>query len=738
MKLPAFPKFTLPQWTAWQLSPVVFLAVVAALIVAPRPQSGPLPDKDTAYTSTVNALFDAGYLEGSLDRHGANKVGITPACHASADCLRVVRAFALQSYLKDDMKRADGDAWASRGRKITALQAFTRIYYDNDSDHAVVPPRIVYAQAGYSPDAADYNRVQLVDLDRGRSCDLAPGETRAVQDGVCGTPVPSGCNLTLTTLTAGGYQSFAVSLAPQGCALLYADGTGPTDHAPITTGTLIRIEGGSAQARPQRLMITGMSDTIAASDSLGVRYYDHGFTDLARYLERSAPQLLPELDSPNVIALSLHRSLNLRAAGLLQGQMRPLLSEAHHNILAGAVLMDGVTGEVAALPTFPFVRDDLLDSQPGDDPRLDRNVNFMNLSIGSAAKVPFATAIVSRWPALRAMKVADNDATVGKVLGYPGTFESHVHGAPVDFTRFISESSNRYAMTLMAAGLRKGDPFDCAHGCRPISGEQGVWLGDRRITAVRPPDMKNPHVGGEWSGNLQSFFDIDPANCLKSPKPGSLTLWGERRLGQAYELNAPPLCLTQVDNVTPDYYMATLGGSRSLWSTLMLAQSYARIVSNQKIEATLLARDRFRDGHRRAGFPGLGIDPAVHADLLTGLKGTLTEPRRSSDSGLQQSGGTGGRLISEGTLCNTKTPDSNYIYTCYAKTGTGRINEKEQVHSLALIVEKSATAGGLCTRSVFAINIQYRRADATPAITYAISLLKDAEVRRWLDRPCTR
>jgi hypothetical protein len=472
--------------------------------------------------------------------------------------------------------------------------------------------------------------------------------------------------------------------------------------------------------------VSGASGMMAATDGQGTRYYDHGFVDLARYLERSAPELAPQLTSAHEIRLSLLRRLNLQGNSLLADQMRPQVAASGRNILAAAVFMDGVTGEIVALPTFPFVSEDLLDAVPQNDPRLDRNANFMNLSIGSAAKVPFAAAIVARWPQLQQMKVADNAATVGRVLGYEATFDSHSHGAPVDFNRFIAESSNRYAVALMAAGLRTGSPLTCEKNCRPLQGEQGIWLGDRRIATAAPAMLKNPSVAGEWRGYLQNYFDIAPGHCLATPDYGHASLWGSKRLGPAYELNAPALCLTQVKDVTPDYYMSVLGGSRSLWSSIFMAQTYGRIVSNRKVEATLLARDGIRDGYHRLPFPAMGMDDGLHQAIRAGMEGTLTQPA-----------GTGRRLLSEGSLCNT-TSEDGYVYTCFAKTGTGRIRAGEDVHSLALVIEKTHAddAGTLCSRSVMAINIQHRKEDATPAITYALAVLKNPLMRRWIDRPC--
>jgi hypothetical protein len=273
----------------------------------------------------------------------------------------------------------------------------------------------------------------------------------------------------------------------------------------------------------------------------------------------------------------------------------------------------------------------------------------------------------------------------------------------------------------MAAGLRTGPALDCDKNCRRLQSEQGIWLGEQQVQTVSPAMMKNPSVAAEWRGYLKDYFDIAPENCLDAPEYGTATLWGHKRLGQAYELNAPPLCLTRVKNVTPDYYMSILGGSRSLWST------YGRIVSNRKMEATLLARDGVRDGYHRLPFPEMGMPADLHQAIRAGMKATVTLPS-----------GTGRRLINEGSLCNTTSADGGYTYICYAKTGTGRIRAGEDVHSLAIVVEKVALGepAGLCSRSVFAINIQHRRQDATPAITYAIASLKDPMTRLWVDRPC--
>lgn len=707
------------------IAPLAVIAILAAVILAPRPAEISPTDRGTAYTDAVNALFAAGHLEGSTNRAGASKVGLTASCRKDANCFETVRDFALKSYLREDMKQAGDDTWILRDNRITGLQAFTRLYYDNDVDQAVAPPRIVYASSGVGN--SDNDRIQIVDLDRGQSCDFGPGESRGLDAaGLCNPAPASGCALSLTTRVAGGTQAYVTRLTPVGCGELSADGK-LTSEATVASGTLLRIDTGAKGTRPARLLITGVSGVIAASDSQGTRYYDHGFVDLARYLERASGDLTPQLKSANEIRLSLVRRLNLQANRLLSEQIRPQVTASGRNILAGAVFMDGVTGEVVAVPSFPLVKEDLRDPLPQSDPRLDQNVNFMNLSIGSAAKVPFAAAIVSRWPELRGLKVADNEATVGPVLGYPGTFASHNHGAPVDFNRFIAESSNRYAITLMAAGLRTGPALECDKNCRRLQNEQGVWLGERRIQTISAPMMKSPSVASEWRGYLKDYFDIAPENCLENPEYGLVTLWGRKRLGQAYELNAPPLCLTQVKNVTPDYYMSILGGSRSLWSTLSMAQTYGRIVSNRKVEATLLARDSIRDGYRRLPFPDMKMPADLHQAIRAGMKATVILPS-----------GTGRRLVNEGSLCNTTSADGGYTYVCYAKTGTGRIRAGEDVHSLALVVEKIGVEepAALCSRSIFAINIQHRREDASPAITYAIATLKDPITRLWIDRPC--
>ena len=127
---------------------------------------------------------------------------------------------------------------------------------------------------------------------------------------------------------------------------------------------------------------------------------------------------------------------------------------------AGMTVLDGKTGDVLALATYPLAGD--LERLPVDDERerlrLLTNQNLRLHPIGSAGKPFFFAAVAHTFPFLAGLEIDPYPGTPKQreILHCEipkGYLVPHAYGAPVDFRTALQISSNRYAVELATLAL---------------------------------------------------------------------------------------------------------------------------------------------------------------------------------------------------------------------------------------------------------------------------------------------
>jgi hypothetical protein len=349
---------------------------------------------------------------------------------------------------------------------------------------------------------------------------------------------------------------------------------------------------------------------------------------------------------------------------------------------AAAVLMDGLTGEVVALPSFPAATEHLHPSQRGSPTHrkmLERNSNFVRMVAGSTAKPPMAMAIVNRYPALTDLRI--RGASPFRVLfGIDlGTPVPDQEGGDWDFRSFLARSSNKYAASLMLLGLTDADSLR-SNECGGQSNEPFA-IGNRTYTC-RPvmPFLETVRqgrlgaVGGwssappGWANDLYTLFCINPNRPEDAPPVPSEAclphdslrqpiwrgaLFERPRLLGAASPDREGFDLQIVDKLYEDYVMTILGGNRGRWTTLSLAQAYSRIVTGRGITARLTpAGDGGEDAQPEQA--SIGINAQSQQRMLDGLKAVVME-------------GTGRALLSAGLPMGDEL-------RLFAKTGTPNVS----------------------------------------------------------------
>ena len=432
--------------------------------------------------------------------------------------------------------------------------------------------------------------------------------------------------------------------------------------------------------------------------------------DAARVRDPSLASLARSVESAvgtgaNSLQTSLVSRVHAVAQQALESQAMALYgSDSVTSFRAAAVLMDGLTGEVAALPSFPVAQEQLHPSQRGSPSHrkmLDRNSNFVRLVAGSAAKPPMAMAVVNAYPMLTTLTISRTDPfrqLIGIDLGVP--IPDRGPGGDWDFTTFLANSSNKYAAALMLLGLSDADSLRSG-ACDGPSNEPWTLSGQRRN--CRPPmtflegaragqnglvaERGGQPAGQGWANQLYTLFCIAPNSPDDPPPVGDAAclpddanrrpLWR----GAAFQrprllANASPdregFGLGVVDSLYEDYVMTILGGNRGRWTTLGLAQAYARILTGKAVTARLTA-----PGEDEEPVATLPVNDQAQRAMIAALRAVVLQ-------------GTGRGLIAAGFPANAGADEFRF----FAKTGTPNVAFLGE-DSRALLRDFAASGCGL-------------------------------------------
>lgn len=472
----------------------------------------------------------------------------------------------------------------------------------------------------------------------------------------------------------------------------------------------VTISLGDKRVETFRLEVENQQVSVPAG--LGRRIRNPSTEVFARMAEAMADRIVadrPDIaDAPMQLALSEPLQVDVQErltsiADRLYGELRDAPERAGRPLApfrATAVVMDAVTGEVIGMATYPSHApypgaEGLRDSRSAQ--LYERHHALDALPIGSVAKAPFAAAILDtpRYSILANLRISDTDDKFDTLLGMPlgGTIQDPATcGTPADFTCFIQRSSNKYASALMLLASSESPAV-------PDSGPNGVQTGADWYDLGQGRQARLPTMPWDWrrlraDGDprlRQSSLVFDPPwidtmkRRLRMPEIGGgaasdeeaevwdaadrhdLRLWREwfsphaeggrraqmqrRALAQA----SPELenfGLAGVYSLTPDYLQLILGGARSRWTAVKVAEAFSRIVTGCPTEASFIQLSRWQ------ACPAAPWSSKVLRDALSGV--VLIE---------------GGTAASLGPAVRALY-EPNASVEVFAKTGTPTLEER--------------------------------------------------------------
>lgn len=277
-------------------------------------------------------------------------------------------------------------------------------------------------------------------------------------------------------------------------------------------------------------------------------------------------------------------------------------------------VLDGRSGNVLAMAS--------IDGDPlyGRDPRHGQeDLNFIDLTIGSAAKPLIAQAIFAQEETagdgpsaadLTDLEISDTEPRISgdrvtRVLGVPlgGALEARrvpSRGGWVNASEFIAHSSNYYAAGLaLLASCERGE----ARGPRnesmfKLAPAEFRPCPDRAVeTSICPP----------WRNSFNALYVNDPASTevgkgrcpdhAETWQPSYLPLWSHAGLSSTMAASLPrPYALgwnfRDLKSYRSQIINMMIGGQAYPWNNILLTQSYARLLTGNAVEASLLHTDR--------------------------------------------------------------------------------------------------------------------------------------------------
>ena len=414
---------------------------------------------------------------------------------------------------------------------------------------------------------------------------------------------------------------------------------GEVTLTPLPPGETLTLRTGQSLLR---LRLDGGTADIAHSQPSGARAYFPALQPLAQPVERvmaGRPPTPLRLSLDAALQQAAQDALAAGAATVRASALPGAKPEPGDAFKAAVTVMDTTSGQVLALASWPVAQTDLAPAQRrtrrGQN-LVDQNHNFERLPVGSMAKGPFSLAILDADPALATLKMQGGaTGRIRTVLGMDlgkGGFDNHGLGL-TDFPTFLEHSNNRYALALMMLAYR--DPAAPPHSGRPQPPPVEAWSLEGRSRTDTPPLpvfgeasapgpfgwvlRPPPGRGPAWPDRLARLFDIDAgqgAGCRYD-----VAVW--RGLAGATPPCASPLAgaspererlgFDAIASFRNDYLMAVLGGSRSTWSAIKMAEVYSRIVTGRQVRAS------FTPG---AAPPAAELpmrNPQIRATVLDGL-----------------------------------------------------------------------------------------------------------------------
>jgi len=603
------------------------------------------------------------------------------------NCLQLLRAYRSSSALGDDMLRTSPAVWLRQGDRIGGLRAGARSLAESGRDILPQTGRLMFAPAAGrdAPVLVDLKTGQVERLDQGcRGGSSVLGIGIRCDDSDLLLRLPNGPASARVSIDGKAMQA-GRSGAP---ALLF-----------VRAGQVINVaDRGTSRA----LLVAQPLQALSEVNGFGDRVRYRGFEALAGQVDGEAMVRSRGTTIEKPLQDSLQTYLDTQLKGTAAG--RP------YQVRGAILLMDGLSGEIAAAATFPTKAEQV--NFAVVDPRwrtalLTQNQNFEALAVGSAAKVPFYAAILQDNPGLaRAARFEgahcpdwEGLLRTGRMplVGERGagkcdpTLPDPQHAydnGMVTVPQAIGFSNNYYAASLLRAAYRLGPA------------QREAWLA--RLDALA------------CDGHPERAAPLDEA-CPIRPWQGLADA------GEAPALRTVDLTMPDPAEVKNPYllFSTILGDGNWPWSNVQLAQAYARIISGRQVRPRLVPAAR-----------SLEL-ASPYRPVVTGTAWTLVRD--------------GLRMVPlEGTAAGSfgKNPPTALAgRVLLAKTGTPTMPGRHRGKVFVLAVAKARGGGvpasprDVCSLRMIVVNVQIERL-AHAMVRDLID--HDPGVRAWLakDRAC--
>ncbi|WP_428150842.1 hypothetical protein [Brevundimonas sp.] len=587
---------------------LLVLIMVALIGVAPSILSwqGRAPKqliaKGSGYDRVVREVFaERGWLTVGTDADGKRIVSLAGPVARNEALLTYVNSSRLRRDMQDaSLWRLDDggavlelDPYAHKvARPFDRSEGWARpIFFRGGSEIGFQLRRLADRRVIAVSSSGDAARRCDIDINDDNRWPSAGGERRAL--GIC----------------EGGRPLARLSLV--GDQLVVRAGDLPSETTVLVGGVRLRADAAQASAvtmQPgEELSVRGPQGSVSLLVDRRVAAIAVGDPSFAREAYPGLETIAGGLDRAMVrsrlsqLRLTLDQDMQDLAQAALVEQASHLQGDGDA-FRAAVTVMDGRTGEILALASYPSDPDQLSEDQRGTrggEALLERNHNLSLMPIGSIAKVPLSIAILDSQPRLAAFRISPGASRTIMGIDIGSEFYDTHSGPPVDFPSYLAISSNRYALGLMLIGLgeQPGPAYACGAFCEDWS------LGRSRRDTPRLAILENSETGAfgriptmasamsvPWATSLQTLFDIAPDRAACGY---DIQVWRDLANGacnNAFAGVAPQteaLGLNAVSELSSGYLMSVLGGSRSSWTTVKVAEVFSRIVTGRQVRSRL-------------------------------------------------------------------------------------------------------------------------------------------------------
>lgn len=295
-------------------------------------------------------------------------------------------------------------------------------------------------------------------------------------------------------------------------------------------------------------------------------------------------------------------------------------------------VMDALTGDVLALPSYPAPADvesfrKRLQSRSIEGlseakvRRLALNQNLALIPIGSTTKPLFALAIWDQYPNLRHLVVNESAATRSTIFDYRlfKSFNTVARGEVTPET-FLRVSSNDYTVhlgMLMLAGpnvklsrdgrsILPNNHLDIDHLVKGDQIRGGLLRADLPAFA-KLRDCFEVGIEPNFQGGAEEGWQAAPLEKVFTQMHAEGEL-----LYRCFSDVLPQrtnLRLDRVNSVRGSFLSMLLGSGSNYWSNVMLTQAYSRLGTQRKVVARFATEPK--DNTKITDFEKLPLDPAV-------------------------------------------------------------------------------------------------------------------------------